>query len=118
MILRTPMTTNTPTPKAIPPTRIIALSGPEIIVTCFETIMILGSAHVISKPKVNEKRMTIKRFFCLERDAPMYSPTLASEDEAPIWNKARPVIKAIIPMRMSQILELSVPLVILAIPLK
>ena len=118
MILRTPITTNAPTPKAIPPTRMMALSGPGTIVTCLETIKILGSAHVINKPKANEKMITINKFFCFDKDAPIYSPTLASDDEAPIWNKAKPTIKTIMPIKISQIFSLLPFVVIWARPVK
>lgn len=74
----------------------------------------LGSAHVINKPKVNANKMTMKRLFCFDNEVPMYSPTLLNEDEAPIWNNARPVIKTIIPIRTSQRLEFDVSVVILA----
>ena len=76
--------------------------------------MMLGSAHVINNPKVNENKMTIKTFFCFDKEVPMYSPTLLNEEEAPIWNNARPVIKTIIPIRTSQRLEFDVSVVILA----
>ena len=118
MILKIPITIKTPTPRAIPPTSRIALSGPGTILTCFETIMILGSAHVINSPKANENNITINMFFCFESDEPIYSPTLLSDDEAPIWNNARPTIKATMPMRISQIFELFPSFVILAKPVK
>ena len=94
------MTTKMPTPIAIPPTRTKAFKNslPEIIVTCFETIKIDGSAHVINSPKANENKMTIKIFFCLESDEPIYSPTLLNDEDAPIWKRANPKIKTIIPM--------------------
>ena len=114
MILKTPITTKTPTPIAIPPTRTKAFAGPGIIVTCFETIMILGSAHVINKPKANENKTTIKTFFCLERDVPMYSPTLVNDEEAPIWNNAKPAINTTMPINTNQRLELDASVVILA----
>ena len=74
----------------------------------------LGSAHVISKPNVNENKITIKTFFCLESDVPMYSPTLVNDEEAPIWNNAKPEINTIIPINTNQRLELDDSFVILA----
>lgn len=117
-ILNIPTTTNTPTPIAIPPIKITAFIGPGTMVTCFETIKILGSAHVINSPKASENKTTIKMFFCLDKEAPIYSPTLLKEEDAPIWNKASPVIRINIPIRTSQMLELDPLDVIVAKPVK
>ena len=112
------MTTNIPTPNAIPPTRMIAFAGPGTIVTCLETIKIDGSAQVISKPKLKVNKTTIKRFFCLDKEEPIYSPTLVKDEEAPIWNRANPTIKTIIPMMTNQRFLLSSGEVILDTPEK
>ena len=56
MILKTPKTTKAPTPTAIPP-----IKRAELMVgTCLLTIMILGSATVISVPKAKENTITTK----------------------------------------------------------
>ena len=84
------------------------------MVTCFETMIILGSAHVISSPKAKENRITIKTFFCFDKDVPIYSPTFVKDDEAPIWNNAKPTIKTTIPIKTNQRLELDDSVVIFA----
>lgn len=108
------MTRKTPTPIEIPPIKTTAFIGPGIIVTCLETIMMLGSAHVINKPSANENKITMKMFFCFDKDVPMYSPTLLKEDDAPIWNKAKPTIRTTMPAIINQRFELDVSVVILA----
>ena len=90
MILNTPITTKIPTPKAIPPIKINAGT-----LTCFETIKMLGSAHVIKVPKTKENKITMNKLDCLDKELPIYSPTLLKLDEATIWNNAKPTIKTI-----------------------
>ena len=92
MILRTPTTTKIPTPKAILP---IIITGCKF--TCFETIIMLGSAHVISVPKARANMIMTNNFDCLDKELPMYLPTFVREDDAPIWNNVRPTISPIPP---------------------
>ena len=94
MILKTPKTTKAPTPTAIPPIKRIEL----MVGTCLLTIMILGSATVISVPKAKENTITTKRFFCLDKEDPIYSPTFVKLEEAPMEKIANPTIKTTIPI--------------------
>ena len=88
------MTTNIPTPSAIPPIKITAGK-----LTCFETIKILGSAQVMSVPNTNENKMTMNKLDCLDKELPIYSPTLLKLDEAPIWNNDKPIISTTMPIK-------------------
>ena len=74
----------------------------------------LGSAHVINKPKASENKITINMFFCRESEVPIYSPTFVKDDEAPIWNRAKPTINIIIPINTNQRFEFDDSVVILA----
>ena len=94
------MTTNKPTPTAIPIVNMYAKTVESV--TCLVTIMMLGSATVIKAPNANENAITINKFFCLESEEPIYSPTLLKEDEAPIENVPNPVIRTTIPIRSNQ----------------
>ena len=87
------MTTKIPTPNAMLPIKII-----DGTLTCLETIKMLGSAQVIKVPKTSENKMTINKLDCLDNELPMYSPTLLKLDEAPIWNKDKPIIITTIPI--------------------
>lgn len=51
------MTTNTPTPTAIPIVNMYAKTAESV--TCLVTIMMLGSATVIKAPNANENAITI-----------------------------------------------------------
>lgn len=62
----------------------------------------LGSAQVIKAPNVNANTITIQIFFCLDKDEPMYSPTLTKLDEAPIWKIDKPTINIINPANNNQ----------------
>ena len=62
-----------PTPAAMEPINMIG-SNPA----CFDIIRMLGSAHVINDPNRKANTITIMRFFCLDKEAPIYSPTLIS----------------------------------------
>ena len=61
-------------------------------------IKILGSAHVISIPNRKAKIITTISFFCFDKEAPIYSPTLIKLVEAPIWKKDNPKIIMIPPI--------------------
>ena len=98
MILNTPITTNMPTPTAIPP---ISKTG-LIDGTCLETIMMLGSATVIKAPNAKENNITINKLFCLDKDEPMYSPTLVKLMEAPTEKRERPEIRINMPMKSNK----------------
>ena len=93
MILKTPITTNIPTPKAILP-----INNNEGTLTCLETIKMLGSAHVINVPKTSENKTMMNKLDCLDKELPIYSPTLLKLEDVPIWNNAKPTINTTIPM--------------------
>ena len=63
----------------------------------------LGSAQVIKEPKAKANKMTMNSLFCLDKELPIYSPTLVKPVEAPIWNKAKPPIKTNIPMTIKSV---------------
>ena len=56
------------------------------------TMMIDGSAQVINAPNKKEKITMMKNFGCLDKEFPMYWPTLVSPWNVPVWNTAKPTI--------------------------
>ena len=59
-----------PTPAAIAPINKIGFKP-----ACLDIIKILGSAHVTNAPNRKAKIITTINRFCLDKEAPIYSPT-------------------------------------------